>query len=62
MNDLKKFFRGKRRNDFWERVVDKNINLITIDENAESDITEDDAHRVSVVYYIYIYICMCEIL
>ncbi len=47
MNDLKKFFRGKRRNDFWERIVSKDISLITMDENAESDITGEDAVRVS---------------
>jgi ATP-dependent DNA helicase 2 subunit 2 len=45
MNDLKKFFRGKRRNDFWERIVSKDISLITMDENAESDITGEDAVR-----------------
>ncbi|KAL2644979.1 hypothetical protein R1flu_012566 [Riccia fluitans] len=35
--------RGKRQNDFWERVVTKNITLISKEETPDSGVTQEEA-------------------
>jgi ATP-dependent DNA helicase 2 subunit 2 len=47
MNDLKKLFKGKQRDDFWQRIVEQHISLITVDESPETDVTKEDAKMVS---------------
>jgi hypothetical protein len=48
MNELKSLFKGKQRDDFWKKIVTKNISLITVDESPETDITKEDAKLVTI--------------
>jgi ATP-dependent DNA helicase 2 subunit 2 len=43
MSELKNLFKGKRHNDFWQKVVASNITLITVDESTGTDVTKEDA-------------------
>jgi ATP-dependent DNA helicase 2 subunit 2 len=46
MADIKKYFKGKRRNDFWLSIVTNRVSLITNEEHADSEFSADDARKV----------------
>jgi ATP-dependent DNA helicase 2 subunit 2 len=46
MADTKKNFKGKRRDDFWVRIVKSRISLITNEEHDDSEFSGDDARKV----------------
>eukprot|EP01126_Amoeba_proteus_P003565 TRINITY_DN11192_c0_g1_i10.p1 TRINITY_DN11192_c0_g1~~TRINITY_DN11192_c0_g1_i10.p1 ORF type:complete len:623 (+),score=149.93 TRINITY_DN11192_c0_g1_i10:2070-3938(+) len=43
MVQMKKNFKDKRRHDFWLLLLHKKINLITLHESDDSDVTEEEA-------------------
>lgn len=46
LKDLRKTHEGKRRDDFWQQVVQRGLTLIHCEESEESNVTPQEAKEV----------------
>lgn len=46
LRDLRKYFKGKRKNDFWNLIVSKKISLIHYEESDDSSVSPQESKQV----------------
>lgn len=46
LQEIRTYYEGKRRDDFWKLVVQKNLTLIHVDESPDSTFSPEEAKQV----------------
>src|SRR5690554_3116761 len=50
LRELRTFYEGKRRDDFWQEIVRKNLTLIDSEESDDSTISPKEAQEVLLTF------------
>lgn len=49
LKEMRSCYEGKRRDDFYQMLVQKEVTLISYDESVDSSVSPDDAKKVNII-------------